>query len=553
MARKILYPFARSGDQADVPDVALNGYVGYDVGYGFDYQRQLGVDPLFKVIDRKTFNRYMYDATGNIQWWQNYGHAPWFRTGQPLTLDGTWNLDGTWSLDGATEVLPGDNGYPKNAIVRYGSDLYLSLVDNNTTEPSTSGSQWEGQWFAQNVVGIVPMPYRGLASSTGDFRAGVYLTSGVWDFESDAKVASFVNAPAGAKSGVLEVRATPSYIIQVYRDGAGLVSVQSFTQGGGWAGWRTMVSQGQVIRTDSDNLVNMGDPGKDWNVYNVGGIYAVSDFRGANHPPVSTSPSDFGLLEVVANSSNNVLTQVVTKYLDGTNTEVFYRTFVNGTWSGWTEGDGRNKVNKSGDTMTGRLTLKGTDPNSPVTPEIYFQVYGKPNGMSIRGTTDNGKTGSIQIINSAYNKVLFEMFSEGQWVCSYARPSFNGAVPWDNGNFDPNSKIPVRPGYGSNGYVENLNSGNNQYFGWSGSNWYYQVDGAHKGIIWTSANFDPSTKAPANAQCNQQSDKSTEGPIGPAGWTLEISGDRFLTGVGAGGGASTANNIFINGRSMRNA
>lgn len=143
------------------------------------------------------------------------------------------------------------------------------------------------------------------------------------------------------------------------------------------------------------------------------------------------------------------------------------------------------------------------------------------------------------------------MYNDGTFVCNTNRPTWAGAVPWDTGNFNPATKLPVRPGNGNNGYVENLNSSNNQYFGWNG-NWYYQVDGTYLGVVWTNSNFVPGNYADAYAWCQWQGDKSTEGPISNGGTGYEISGDRFLSGIGAATGESTANAIYMNGRTMRN-
>ena len=50
-------PFAVNGDVTAIPDpTQVSGNVSFDTGWTIDYQRQQGVDPLAKPIDRTTMN-----------------------------------------------------------------------------------------------------------------------------------------------------------------------------------------------------------------------------------------------------------------------------------------------------------------------------------------------------------------------------------------------------------------------------------------------------------------------------------------------------------------
>lgn len=111
MAEKFFkVPFANEGDRLAVPDVIqADGSVSFTQGYGFDYERDQATDPQAKDISRESFNSLLYDITsvlGDIQ-----------RTGvQPYMSEIT---------------------YSKGSIVWFNEELYVSLSNSNTTDPTS--------------------------------------------------------------------------------------------------------------------------------------------------------------------------------------------------------------------------------------------------------------------------------------------------------------------------------------------------------------------------------------------------------------------------------
>lgn len=112
--------FAETGTKTAVPDATdPSGYVSYNQGYGADYQRVLGTDPLAKAIERDKLNQVLYDMTGAIQQYQTHGF--------PDYIDATTN--------GGTPYA-----YVLNAIVRWTDGKnYRNTVAANTSDPSVSG------------------------------------------------------------------------------------------------------------------------------------------------------------------------------------------------------------------------------------------------------------------------------------------------------------------------------------------------------------------------------------------------------------------------------
>lgn len=117
-------PFAATGDKATIPNaIQPGGSVSFSQGWGPDYQKDQETDPSAKPIDRSSTNYLMYVITTAIQRYQQETF--------PEFVDSVAN--------GGTP-LP----YPKGAIVRWGaglSALRMSLIDNNTTTPTTLDSE----------------------------------------------------------------------------------------------------------------------------------------------------------------------------------------------------------------------------------------------------------------------------------------------------------------------------------------------------------------------------------------------------------------------------
>ena len=112
--------FGSSGDITNVPDaVQVDGSVSYAQGYGPDYQR-IDTDPLVKYPERDKFNDILYNVTAVLNQFQTQAF-PDFIT----------------SADNGGTPYP----YAANAFVRYGGQVYQSLVNSNTDTPPTANWQ----------------------------------------------------------------------------------------------------------------------------------------------------------------------------------------------------------------------------------------------------------------------------------------------------------------------------------------------------------------------------------------------------------------------------
>jgi microcystin-dependent protein len=129
--------WAQLGDRAAVPDTTpVDGSAGYQIGYGFDYQRAPD-DPLVKNIERNKWNQVLYDITLGLRQYQTMGFPEF--------------------------ITDADNGgfpfpYAKNACVRWtDGQIYLSLVDANTTTPADL-TKWQLALLGAGVGGVSFFP-----------------------------------------------------------------------------------------------------------------------------------------------------------------------------------------------------------------------------------------------------------------------------------------------------------------------------------------------------------------------------------------------------------
>jgi hypothetical protein len=142
-----IQPFAFAGDKTAIPDaVQPSGVVSFNQGYGFDYQRELGVDPDAKSIERNQMNYLFGVITEQLGQYQRES-IPEFIT----------------TADNGGAPYP----YARGVSVRYrasGGDpflTYVSKVAANTATPTagTSTANWELQIFerasnAQALAGV---------------------------------------------------------------------------------------------------------------------------------------------------------------------------------------------------------------------------------------------------------------------------------------------------------------------------------------------------------------------------------------------------------------
>jgi hypothetical protein len=121
MARFIRFPWATTGDKAEVPfDTDPGGSVSYAQGFGPDYEIAPG-DPGWKPVPRDETNGFYNDLTDNIRQYQLNGAPDW----HPAADNDGISIN-----------------YPINSVVRWSDLLWRSLIANNTVEPGTDATKW---------------------------------------------------------------------------------------------------------------------------------------------------------------------------------------------------------------------------------------------------------------------------------------------------------------------------------------------------------------------------------------------------------------------------
>ncbi|WVR18091.1 tail fiber protein [Burkholderia phage Bm1] len=532
--RKMLYPFAQSGNRRVVPDVSTLSQMAYDTGITFDYERPLDVDSQAKNIDREGWNGVLFDITDNIRAEQYQSYADWV----------------------APTGTAGDTGYPIRALVRYNGERYLSKVANNMDVP-TNANSWELQLKSSEVISRVPAWYMGQVTTAGDFSAAPYATqNGFWDFPSDAVVGAMANGFGASQAGYLEVRATTGFVIQTFVTRMANMYVRSLNTSGQWTVWRYIASvdasfSSQPADQGGSNTLN------DWNVYiTQPGVMQVygNNFAAPNSPPIAAGSS--GTLEILfGNARSGIITQICRALSGGVS--VCYVRVRNpaGQWSPWANADGNTKVNRTGDRMTGRLTMQGT--GGVTSTSLKFQPPGASSNsvQSLRGWFNTGSgQQEITVLNKAGNSSLTSFTDSGVWWTP-TRPTWAGGYPWDNANFDPSTKVDAAPGQnlGSWGRVYTLSYHKMQTF-WDPNSGYFNVnvDDTFIGGVWQDRNFNPSSLADRyNTLCHRNSGPSRYGPVSN-GIAYECDQPQVLTGVGSNTGEATANFIYFSSRYARN-
>lgn len=172
-------PFAFAGDVAAIPDdVQVDGSVSYDQGWGFDYQRELGVDPLAKPVPRDQTNGLMNAITANLGQYQ--------RNGSPEFITAADNGGVAYGYDlGATVKWRATGGDPWL--------FYVSREANNTAVPSDA-TKWQQLIFVESTA---------LQATTGTDGTTIMTPRRV----AAAIAASSISIPAASETvaGILEL------------------------------------------------------------------------------------------------------------------------------------------------------------------------------------------------------------------------------------------------------------------------------------------------------------------------------------------------------------
>jgi hypothetical protein len=117
-------PFAESGTRAEVPNNSVGGAVGFDTGFGPDYELPQGSAGR-KRIERDKYNGLHHSITKNLKQWQEHLYPTWIED------------DG----DGAPF------SYPQGMIVNHAGQDWISNEASNQEEPG-AGSKWSVYFLA---------------------------------------------------------------------------------------------------------------------------------------------------------------------------------------------------------------------------------------------------------------------------------------------------------------------------------------------------------------------------------------------------------------------
>lgn len=137
MPKYYVNPFALNGDKVPIPDATdPSGFVSYDSGYTFDYERDPdpSVDPLTKDIERDKMNQIFFDLTDNVKFLQDTGGVP------------------EWSA-----VRAAAGGYPRDAKVSNAGTTYTSTINANASTPGASATWILGGQTDPTIIAIAAL------------------------------------------------------------------------------------------------------------------------------------------------------------------------------------------------------------------------------------------------------------------------------------------------------------------------------------------------------------------------------------------------------------
>lgn len=234
MAAKIFtVPFASGGDITPaIPDATQSdGSLSYTTGYGPDYERQLGVDPLAKNISRASFNAALNDITTALQSVQAGIILPW---NQALVT-----ALGGLPIGALVAATTAANGYWQNTVA------------GNTTNPEgASPAGWtpiSGLAIAAKAPLASPIftgNPTGPTAAVGDNDTSLANTAfvqaalGAWGVGSYAVSTSDLNTLGGGGSGFFRCISTANgvpvaspclAVYEAYNATSGVMTAKTFT------------------------------------------------------------------------------------------------------------------------------------------------------------------------------------------------------------------------------------------------------------------------------------------------------------------------------------
>lgn len=211
MPKYYITPFAAGGNRAPIPEsVQPDGSVSYPSGYGVNYQLDQTTNPNALDVERTLFNELMYDATSNLQYYQNYS-VPAFIS----------------SADNGGTPYP----YAKKAAVRFQrSDstygIYQSLADNNIEAPEITTGVFSKLW--QELY------FKIVANDTGTTNNIKVLTGSALSVSSYGTTVVVKMANTNTGSTTIQIGgAEPVYTVQTgYNSSFGNVQAGMLLSGG---------------------------------------------------------------------------------------------------------------------------------------------------------------------------------------------------------------------------------------------------------------------------------------------------------------------------------
>ena len=154
-----LYPFGTAGDLTTIPDpTQISGAVSSQSGWTYNYQRQIGVDPLAMPIDRAELNYLFNCITSQLKQYQEFGVPEWI----------------TSANNGGTAFA-----YDFGAVVRYSATgnppftTYVSVLAGSATNTSTPGA--DANWLAFIPTGR--QPHLTKITTSGNFTTAANITA----------------------------------------------------------------------------------------------------------------------------------------------------------------------------------------------------------------------------------------------------------------------------------------------------------------------------------------------------------------------------------------